>query len=194
MTKRPWQKWYWGDWEEDTSHLNNAEKGAYMNLMSRFWRKSEVVKWHKAEEFAELVSPLPDDDRVLSRFARVPLEEWKQHLRPVLEPFFVLDAGFWFHPRQWKDINSVVKTSVKNKASGRTGGLKTQQRLREVKAIGDLDSIVALAKADAQANEGTNASIDSKTLDQTLENTRDMSPVCSEMPAMPVFLKRKRAQ
>lgn len=60
---RPWMPLYVGDYLGDTGHLTTTQHGAYLLLMMHYWRKGE----------------LPDDDRQLSKIAKLPLRTWCEY-------------------------------------------------------------------------------------------------------------------
>src|SRR5258707_1410875 len=68
---RPGMPLYVGDYLGDTGHLTTTQHGAYLLLMMHYWRKGE----------------LPDDDRQLSKIAKLPLKTWGDY-RASLQDFF----------------------------------------------------------------------------------------------------------
>lgn len=80
----------------DTNHLNVTEHGAYLLLLITLWRS-------KTQE-------LPDDNRLLARYARCTTQQWEK-LRPILEPFFVIENGLWIQGRLSDEWASVKKNS-----------------------------------------------------------------------------------
>lgn len=78
-----WMPMYWGDYLRDTGHLNAQEHGAYLMLIAHYWNSGR---------------PLPDDDVLLAKIARVTPPAWKK-LRPTIAAFFEIELGMWGHKR-----------------------------------------------------------------------------------------------
>jgi uncharacterized protein YdaU (DUF1376 family) len=100
---RPWMPLYVGDYLGDTGHLTTTQHGAYLLLMMHYWRKGE----------------LPDDDRQLSKIAKLPLKTWCEY-RPTLQDFF--HAG-WKHKRIDAELERMMRVSEKRAIAGQKGGL-----------------------------------------------------------------------
>jgi uncharacterized protein YdaU (DUF1376 family) len=100
---RPWMPLYVGDYLGDTGHLTTTQHGAYLLLMMHYWRKGE----------------LPDDDRQLSKIAKLPLKTWCEY-RPTLQDFF--HEG-WKHKRIDAELEKMMRVSEKRAIAGQKGGL-----------------------------------------------------------------------
>jgi uncharacterized protein YdaU (DUF1376 family) len=100
---RPWMPLYVGDYLGDTGHLTTTQHGAYLLLMMHYWRKGE----------------LPDDDRQLSKIAKLPLRTWCEY-RATLQDFFY---GGWKHKRIDAELERMMRVSAKRAIAGQKGGL-----------------------------------------------------------------------
>jgi uncharacterized protein YdaU (DUF1376 family) len=100
---RPWMPLYVGDYLGDTGHLTTSQHGAYLLLMMHYWRKGE----------------LPDDDRQLSKIAKLPLKTWCDY-RATLQDFFY--EG-WKHKRIDAELAKMMRVSEKRAIAGQKGGL-----------------------------------------------------------------------
>jgi uncharacterized protein YdaU (DUF1376 family) len=100
---RPWMPLYVGDYLGDTGHLTTTQHGAYLLLMMHYWRKGE----------------LPDDDRQLSKIAKLPLKTWCEY-RATLQDFF--HEG-WKHKRIDAELEKMMRVSEKRAIAGQKGGL-----------------------------------------------------------------------
>lgn len=103
----------------DTTHLTTIEHGAYLLLLMTAWRTSECA--------------LPDDDRLLARYARLEPRQWKK-MRPIMADFFVIEDGKW-RQRRLSDEREAVRTyrenqSVKGRLSAQAKALKNKGRHR----------------------------------------------------------------
>jgi uncharacterized protein YdaU (DUF1376 family) len=76
-----WMPIYWGDYLKETGHLDAIEHGAYLLLLGHYWCSGK---------------PLPNDDTVLARIARLSPAMWRK-LRPVIAAFFEIDGTVWRH-------------------------------------------------------------------------------------------------
>ena len=99
---RPWMPLYVGDYLGDTGHLTTTQHGAYLLLMMHYWRKGE----------------LPDDDRQLSKIAKLPLKTWCDY-RATLQDFFY--EG-WKHKRIDAELAKMMRVSEKRAIAGQKGG------------------------------------------------------------------------
>jgi uncharacterized protein YdaU (DUF1376 family) len=77
-----WMPLYIGDYLADTMHLNTQQHGAYLLLLFHLWRRGV----------------LPDDNTALAKITGLTPKEWNS-TRPVLEPYFKVNNGFWQHSR-----------------------------------------------------------------------------------------------
>jgi uncharacterized protein YdaU (DUF1376 family) len=100
---RPWMPLYVGDYLGDTGHLTTTQHGAYLLLMMHYWRKCE----------------LPDDDRQLSKIAKLPLKTWCDY-RATLQDFFY---DGWKHKRIDAELAKMMRVSEKRAIAGQKGGL-----------------------------------------------------------------------
>jgi uncharacterized protein YdaU (DUF1376 family) len=97
----------------DTTHLTTIEHGAYFLLLMTAWRSKDTR--------------LPDDDRLLARYARCNAGQWKR-LRPILEPFFSIENGFWTQGRLTDEAVAVRQKREAAAANGRASALKRKGR------------------------------------------------------------------
>lgn len=111
----------------DTTHLTTIEHGAYLLLLMTAWRTRECR--------------LPDDDKLLARYARCNAGQWKR-LRPILAPFFTIENGHWRQSRLTDEAAAVRQKKDRAAANGRASALKRQGRHS--------------TKRDAPLNEATN--------------------------------------
>jgi uncharacterized protein YdaU (DUF1376 family) len=100
---RPWMPLYVGDYLGDTGHLTTTQHGAYLLLMMHYWRKGE----------------LPDDDRQLSKIAKLPLKTWCDY-RATLQDFFY---DGWKHKRIDAELQRMMRVSEKRAIAGQKGGI-----------------------------------------------------------------------
>ena len=100
---RPWMPLYVGDYLGDTGHLTTTQHGAYLLLMMHYWRKGQ----------------LPDDDRQLSKIAKLPLKTWCEY-RATLQDFFY---DGWKHKRIDAELEKMMRVSAKRAIAGQKGGI-----------------------------------------------------------------------
>lgn len=100
---RPWMPLYVGDYLGDTGHLTTTQHGAYLLLMMHYWRKGE----------------LPDDDRQLSKIAKLPLKTWTEY-RSTLQDFF---HDGWKHKRIDAELERMMRVSAQRAIAGQKGGI-----------------------------------------------------------------------
>lgn len=92
----------------DTTHLRTIEHGAYMLLLMTAWRTPGVPR-------------LPNDDRLLARYAGLNMSTWLSMRDTVLTFWDLGDDGFWTQKKQLAVRQRVQKVSqeAKEKAAKR---------------------------------------------------------------------------
>lgn len=91
----------------DTTHLTTIEHGAYLLLLMTAWRTKDCC--------------LPDDDRLLARYARCNAAQWKR-LRPILADFFKIENGTWMQSRLSDEREAVKRFRENQSEKGKKGG------------------------------------------------------------------------
>jgi uncharacterized protein YdaU (DUF1376 family) len=107
---------FWTDaYIGDTKHLTTTEHGAYLLLLISMWRNDGY---------------LPDDDRILARYAGVTAGQWKR-MAPIIRPFLRSVGGKVTQGRLMDELSAVRQYSGKqsDRAKGRWKGkaLKTNE-------------------------------------------------------------------
>jgi uncharacterized protein YdaU (DUF1376 family) len=97
----------------DTTHLTTLEHGAYLLLLMTAWRSREHT--------------LPDDDRLLARYAKMTPAQW-QRVKPILAEFFTISNGRWAQRRLLDEANAVKQFREKQRAAGKASALKRKGR------------------------------------------------------------------
>jgi uncharacterized protein YdaU (DUF1376 family) len=97
----------------DTTHLNVTQHGAYLLLLMTAWRSRDCA--------------LPDDDKLLARYARCTAPQWRA-LRPIIEPFFNVENGSWRQGRLTDEFSCAVERRERAAANGRASALKRKGR------------------------------------------------------------------
>jgi uncharacterized protein YdaU (DUF1376 family) len=181
---RPWMPLYVGDYLGDTGHLTTTQHGAYLLLMMHYWRKGE----------------LPDDDRQLSKIAKLPLKTWCEY-RPTLQDFFY---DGWKHKRIDTELERMMRVSAKRAIAGQRGGIGSAlarmklenaalSRRGQVRAIAAPPSSVAAASADhshphQSLSKSTAASADRR---QPSSEGRAEKPSIAVSPELAAYVARK---
>jgi uncharacterized protein YdaU (DUF1376 family) len=84
----------------DTQHLSNEEHGVYLRLLIIAWRSPDCS--------------LPDDDKRLAIMLGVTLIRWRDKLKPVIAPFWIIQNGAWTQKKQL-EVRKKVEKNVKQK-------------------------------------------------------------------------------
>jgi uncharacterized protein YdaU (DUF1376 family) len=92
---RAWMPLYVADYLADTGHLSAAEHGAYLLLIMHYWTNGQ----------------LPNEDRRLSRIARMSPAEWEESRETLFDLF---DDG-WTHKRIDAELEAAREISEKAK-------------------------------------------------------------------------------
>lgn len=96
----------------DTSHLTTIEHGAYLLLLIAMWRTSE--------------KRLPNDDKMLARYARLSGQQWAR-MKPILMPFFRVGGGHITQGRLTDEANAVKQHSTRQSNKAKARWLKTKE-------------------------------------------------------------------
>jgi uncharacterized protein YdaU (DUF1376 family) len=91
----------------DTRHLSQAEHGAYLLLLITAWRTAGCS--------------LPDDDRLLSRYAGCKDPRTWRRQKPVVMAFWELRGGRWYQKRLTTERRYVAELARKRAEAGREG-------------------------------------------------------------------------
>lgn len=82
----------------DTLHLSTIEHGAYLLILISMWRTTE--------------KSLPNDDRLLARYARLTSTQWAR-IKPILMPFFRVEGDRITQGRLTDEATAVRRLSAK---------------------------------------------------------------------------------
>jgi uncharacterized protein YdaU (DUF1376 family) len=105
MSAYHYVNWYPADYMRDTRHLTRDQHGAYFLLLN---------------EIMLTGNPLPDNNKTLARIALCDtMAEWRD-LRAILEPFFVVRDGKWYHKRAMAEIGLSKNRSEAGKKAAQT--------------------------------------------------------------------------
>lgn len=94
---------YWLDYHLDTEHLSTVEHGAYLLLLSYYWRSG---------------GPIADDDELLSRVAKLSLDEWKPMKAKICRLFYFED-GHWRQKRVDREFEACRAIAERNRENVR---------------------------------------------------------------------------
>ena len=129
-----WMPLYIGDWDTATRQLTCEEDGAYGRLVRHYWRNGAPA----------------DDDAQLARIVGMDRRGWRR-LRPVLEGFFDVRDGRWFHARVEREL--VLWTEKRRRAMERAaaGGRAKAAQFEAAKRAAE-PSDAAAATGSGEAN------------------------------------------
>ena len=102
----------------DTRHLSTQEHGAYLLLLMVAWRRPDCN--------------LPDDDKLLARFAGLGPRQWKNVKDAVLE-FWTLEDGCWTQKRLLKERSYVANRSKINAANANKRDYTKSRKTKKTK-------------------------------------------------------------
>lgn len=91
----------------DTTHLSTLEHGAYLLLLIVAWRNG---------------GHLPNDDKVLAKYARLTKPQW-QRIRSTIMSFFEVEGDNIFQSKQRKTFDAVRQVHQLRSDAGRRGGI-----------------------------------------------------------------------
>jgi uncharacterized protein YdaU (DUF1376 family) len=91
MSRRPWMPLYTEDFLTETSHLTNAEVGAYLRLILYYWEHGG----------------LPQNEEVIRRISRMSKKGWKQSYSTLR----LLFGQLWRHHKCELYISQAIERS-----------------------------------------------------------------------------------
>lgn len=94
----------------DTGHLTTLEHGAYLLLLMTMWRNK---------------GSLPNEDRLLARYARLTAGQWKR-IKPTIMPFFIEEEGALYQGRLTDELTVVRQRTKSQSQNARARWLKTK--------------------------------------------------------------------
>lgn len=103
----------------DTTHLSATEHGAYLLLLITMWRAKG--------------NTLPDDDRLLAKYARLSPSQWRR-IRSTIEAFFKVKDGRWSNGRLLDELAFVRQQSARQSNNAKARWLKNK-RLHRAMAL-----------------------------------------------------------
>lgn len=92
----------------DTTHLSTFEHGAYLLLLIVSWRSPGCC--------------VPDDDALLARYTRMTRDKWRK-IRPILEPFFGIENGFWHQARLQNELQHLQSRRQQQVTAGNASAI-----------------------------------------------------------------------
>jgi uncharacterized protein YdaU (DUF1376 family) len=111
MAQLPAQPLWTDAYIGDTTHLTTIEHGAYLLLLMAMWRSD---------------GSLPDDDKILARYARLTPAQWAR-VSVVVKPFFRAENGKITQGRMTDELNLVKRNSRQQSDKARARWLKTKE-------------------------------------------------------------------
>jgi len=97
----------------DTSHLSTIEHGAYLLLLMAMWRNK---------------STLPNDDKLLARYARLNAGQWRR-IKPTILGFFDVTESEISQGRLTDEYEAVKRKSIVNTISANARWLKEKEKV-----------------------------------------------------------------
>lgn len=116
MSKRPFMKWYPGQYADKTRHLDDLEDLAYRRLLEAIWAAG---------------GKLPRDDIRLARIARMTPGWWSEH-RDIILAFFTKNGGHIHHERVTRDITYARRASEAKKRGPKGTALDSPNETSEL--------------------------------------------------------------
>ena len=112
MADYPYMPFWTDAYLGDTSHLRTIEHGAYMLLLIACWRTKDCA--------------LPNDDKLLARYAGIGDKQW-QRMKPIILKFFEVDENTISQRRLTKERVAVEQRSNQARKAANAKWLKTKK-------------------------------------------------------------------
>lgn len=119
--------------------------GAYMLLLCKAWRE-------------EPAGSLPDDDRILARWARLEAVHWMEIKAQVLAPFDLGTDSRWHQKRMRLEFDRLMAKRKERAKSGKKGAKARWEYDDDGTAKAELSLSHSSANANAMANDGSSSS------------------------------------
>lgn len=111
MAEHPFMPLWTDAYLGDTTHLSTIEHGAYLLLLMTMWRAG---------------GDLPNDDKMLARYARLTTGQWRR-IKPVLMPFFRVRDGRLTQGRLTDELEAVRQHSKRQSDRAKARWLKNNE-------------------------------------------------------------------
>jgi uncharacterized protein YdaU (DUF1376 family) len=110
MEKAPYFPFYVNDFSADAKveAMATIEVGAYILLLCKAWMETPP-------------GTLPNNDRLLSRWARLPDDRWLEHKQYILAPFTLENDGRYHQKRMEKEHLKMLEIIEARKKAGKQG-------------------------------------------------------------------------
>lgn len=118
------------DYLMKTMVLSLEQSGAYLHLLMHAWYAG---------------GELPDDDKALAALCKVSVKKW-MGIRPVMEPFWIIQNGVWTNERLSRELQYVKEVSEKRASAGAKGGASRTAKIKEL-AEAKLEQSLSKAQA-----------------------------------------------
>lgn len=105
--RRAWFTFYLGDYLADTGHLSLVQHGAYLMLMAHYYSTGKPIKASAKQ---------------LQRICKATNKQEISEAQEVLDEFFILRDGFYYHERIERELKKAAELSEKRRAAGLKGG------------------------------------------------------------------------
>jgi uncharacterized protein YdaU (DUF1376 family) len=141
-----------GDYMTDAGHLTTLETGAYFLLICAYWQRG---------------GPLPTDDRILQRIAKVTPDEWAA-MRDLILPYFYAEGERLHHKRIDDELaramqrTSAARANAERSHSSRKAN--AQQRQSHSKAQAEPNQSAQAANQEQDKEEAIASSTDDAKL------------------------------
>jgi uncharacterized protein YdaU (DUF1376 family) len=111
--KPPYFPFYVDDFSSDgkVEAMTTEEVGAHILLMCKAWRETPA-------------GSIPDNDRVLARWARMTPDQWADAKAGVLSAWCLSGDGRWHQPRLRREFQKLTNYQKSQSQNGRKGAMK----------------------------------------------------------------------
>jgi uncharacterized protein YdaU (DUF1376 family) len=125
--------------------MTTEEVGAYMLLLCKAWRERPP-------------GSIPDDDRVLARWARLTPDRWRECRSAVLAAFIAGKDSRWHQKRMRKVYEKMRISAERRSAAGKAGAGRRWSKSGGEREMPIASDCYSNANADAMANDGLSLS------------------------------------
>lgn len=164
------------DYLADTSHLTTVQHGAYLLLLICMWRAG---------------GSLPNDDRLLARYAGLPLDKWRK-VSPEVRALLTVEGERITQLRLKLEFKKTSGLIEKRRSSGRTGGEAKARKIKEptLASATNLPEQKATVAPETKTETRKERSSEAKASDATASNV-SRETLFDEQPKLPVYTDTK---